>query len=134
MMDVISSSALVLSIVSALILFVKSIKKCSCNTKGIDFERKVDGNSPGRKQEFTFKLINIIKPSSPKNQKNGGESGSESGKNGENFHPTDKRSLQTEAQGDIENSINLDNSISMDVGDTFVVTVEPKPVQFIIKK
>ena len=54
----ISYSALILTIVTGLVYFLKKIHKCSCNKKGIELERDTD--DPNNQQEFNLRIQNLI--------------------------------------------------------------------------
>lgn len=77
--DGVSIGALIIALISALVLFLKSIKKCKCDSSGVYMEREINMENGGNmgtsgqtqtQQDFTLKLIQALKNSTPRSNSN----------------------------------------------------------------
>lgn len=70
MTDQISLGALIVAIISAILIFLKYIRKCVCNRSGIEIERdnpdKLRQSQLEEQQKFTLELIRILKNYTPR--------------------------------------------------------------------
>lgn len=60
-MEPVSIIALSLSVISGLVMFIKGIKKCKCSKQGVMVERDIEKDALSNQQEFTLKLIELMK-------------------------------------------------------------------------
>lgn len=56
-MDPASLSAILLSVISLTVVFIKAIRKCKCNSAGIEIERRDD---TGREEQYSF-ILELVK-------------------------------------------------------------------------